>query len=206
MALCTQAELEIHMQISFGASPEDAVTQFIESASALIEAAAGQPLTEAVVTGELHSGGLPSLWTVRTPVDLGEMITVTEAGTTLVEDTEFQMTSTGQVIRLAGSLTAYSRWAVGVENIAVTYTGGPVADGDTARLVRSICLEVVARAFKKAASWANSPDMADFVSRIKLDTDEAEFREEALGVIGTSIELLEEEMAQIAYVRRPVFA
>ena len=101
--MCTQDELEIHMQADFGADPEDAVTQLIESATALIEGTAGRALEEAAVTGELHSGGYPSFFTIRTPVKLATAPVVTENGVTLTQDTDYHFGLSGRVLRIVGS-------------------------------------------------------------------------------------------------------
>ncbi len=202
--LCTQAELELHLQADFGVDPEDAATQLIESASAIIEAYVGRALTAAAVTGELHNGGDRSVWLRRPPVDTGEAYTVSEDGTALTEDVDFLVVAeSGRLVRLAGSTTVYSRFADGIANISVDYTGGPTTVPD---LARSVCVEMCARAFKAAAAWANADDIATFIKRLRLDTDEAEFRAEALEVANSTMKLTADERGQLLNLKRTWFA
>lgn len=155
MALCVQADVEKRLQWDITAEPDAVITMLIASAQALIETEIGRTVESANRT-ETLDGGAWSLFLKWWPVT--SITTVTDNAVALTPTTDFLWYPRGKLIRVSGGYQQFWRsWKP--QGIAVAYVGGYLAGTHTVELatLKSICAEVVARAFKAGADNAAIP-------------------------------------------------
>lgn len=169
---CTVEDVELRLQTT---GLDDATVEaLIADAQAVMEAEVGRPLESAPRT-ETFDGGPRTLWLTYTPVT--SITSISEDGETLA-DADFLFKSNGRLIRVANGFRRH--WATWKpQAITVSYVGGFVAeesesssgsssssgvvDGEHALALahlRSLCTDIVARAFRKGAEAAAVPASA----------------------------------------------
>lgn len=156
MALCDQADVEQKLQWDITAEPDAVVTQHIADAQALIESFIGRTV-ESAARSETLDGGRVSLFLTAWPVTA--VASVTEDGTGLTVDDDYEFYPNGKLIRVSGGYPI--AWQTGkARSIVVTYTGGFVSPAHDRQLehLGSLCAEVVARAFFRGAKTAVAGD------------------------------------------------
>jgi hypothetical protein len=131
------------------------VTGLITAAQALIESEVGRTL-ESDTHDQTLDGGQSTLFLKYWPVTA--VASVDEDGTTLVEGTDFLFYEDGRLIRIAGGYQQAWRTSK-PRSIDVTYTGGYLAGDHDSELehLKSLCTEIVARAFRQGAANAVAP-------------------------------------------------
>jgi hypothetical protein len=157
--LCEQIDVEIKLQWNITAEPDATVTALIADAQALIEAMVGRPLESATHTAILN-GGRVAYFLRNWPVTA--VTSVTEDGVALVEDDDFKWFGNGKLIRVSASGFQILWKTHKLQAIEVEYVGGYLAGHDDLHDIalehlRSLCAEVVARAFRKGAANAAIP-------------------------------------------------
>lgn len=155
MALAAQIDVEQRLQWDITSEPDAVITTLIASAQALIELEIGRTV-ESSARVETLDGGAWSLFLKWWPVT--SVTTVTEDAVALTPTTDFLWYPRGKLIRVSGGYQTYWR-AWKPQSIAVAYVGGYLVGTHDAELaaLRSICAEVVARAFKRGADNAAIP-------------------------------------------------
>lgn len=166
MALCTQADLEMILQIDFLGDPDDTVTFLIASAQALIEKFCGRTFEEeSGLTVTLDGRGVTTLFLRKTPVTAVNQ--VTEDGTVLAAD-DFMFYSDGRLIRRSGD--ADIRWTWKRQAVTVDYDGGYATVPDD---LAYLCANIAARMFQRGAAFANTEVQATVTSQKLGDFSES---------------------------------
>lgn len=197
MALITQANLEKHLQITFGTDPDPVVAELIGQAQAAAEAWCRQPLEYAATVTETFEATQPDAWHVVERFPVTAVTSVTETGTVLTVTDQYVWYDDGRLRRVNGDSDA--SWAMTVDAVTVVYaagygTGAP-APYDTVPqdLVLGI-VHIAAALFRNGVAFAK--DGAVPVKSITLDgSDSLEFAVDPPGseppfISGTSKTLL----------------
>lgn len=212
MTFCTQADVEKRLQWDITAEPEDVVTTLITAAQALIESETDRTL-ESTARVEKFDGSYHEIYLTHWPVTA--IASVTEDGTTLTVDDDYVFDELGRLVRVSNGIPKdwQNRKVLGVE---VTYTGGFLTGTHDLQLehLRSICTEVVARAFRQGAANAVVPAGAGLggISEVKLDgSDTVKYSAggadiELGGGLSRFLFLLEDEKTQLNKYRNPPIA
>jgi len=157
LAFCTQSDVEHRLQWDITAEPETVVTELIAHAQALIESEVGRPLESDDYTGELHDGHVGAIFLEHWPVTA--VSDVTEDGTTLAAGDDYIFyEDDGRLVRVSGGHQI--AWLTRkLQAISVDYTGGFVSPDHELELdhLKTLCTEVVARAFRQGAASAVAP-------------------------------------------------
>lgn len=153
MPLAIQSEIEAFLQTSFDNDPEPVITTLIDLATNLIDAEIGRPAEGGTpITDELHrfahytpAPARAAVLLRRWPVTEIDSISVDgDAFTTFEADLE---TGIVHAVTDTGYLT---HWTAGIP-ITVTYTPA------TIQAARTVAVQMVARAYKAGAEYANRP-------------------------------------------------
>lgn len=119
--LCTQADIEKLLQITFGNQPDDTITQAIEQASTIVESYCGQALEESTDTATLEAGrGDTWLFLPRHPVT--DVSSVVEDGDTLTVTDDYRWYEDGRLRRMSGDYE--TSWSTLPDAITVEFTAG----------------------------------------------------------------------------------
>jgi len=212
VTLCTQADVEKRLQWDITAEPEDVVTTLIAAAQALIEAETSRPL-ESAARAEKFDGHYPEIYLTHWPVTA--VASVEEDGTTLTVDEDYLFDESGRLIRVSSG-TPKNWQNTKILGVEVTYTGGFLAGTHDSELehLRSVCTEVVARAFKQGAANAAAPPGVGLggITEVKLDgSDSVKYASgganiELGGGLSRFVFLLGDEKDQLRKYRNPVIA
>jgi hypothetical protein len=214
MTLATQADVEKFLQIDVTSEPSDPVTMLLENASGIVESYVGRTLEEATYTEDhdLPDGSVLLLY--QAPATAITSVTLASTGQVLVEGTDFVVKPKwAQIIRTASDRRPI-RWnrsgAILMNEIEVVYTAGfdfttdPLLERD-ALVARDTVTHIVARAFQAAASYAALPAAADAIKSITLvGSDSVTYRDEALAVANTAIQLTDDDKTMLRTIRRTV--
>ncbi len=121
MALITQGDLEVYLQIDITDEPDATVAQYIAQAQAVAEAWCLQPLEHASVT-EIFEVDQWENWYVTDRFPITAVTSVTEDDTLLTVDDEYKFYEDGRLRRLNGVLD--SSWSMFPNGVTVVYTAG----------------------------------------------------------------------------------
>jgi hypothetical protein len=200
MALCTQADVEAKLHGTDLSPVASIVAELIIDAQALVESDIGRRVESAAYT-EVFDAPAASLWLTHWPVTA--VAEVREDGTVLAA-AGYAWYESGQVTRLRGDHR--SPWlTTKPQAIEVDYTGGfssPTYDLELDHL-KSLCAEVVARAFRKSAAADALPaGAAGDIQSVSLDglgtiTYETGTGSGAAGTVGTLVYLDPDQLAQL---------
>lgn len=207
--LCSQTDVEMRLQINFGADPDPVCAALIAAAQGHIEREVGRPV-EADDYTELFDGPDGAyLWLANTPVNSIASIEVDGEALVVADDVDF--TPFGKVSRVSsGYLTSWGTLKLGT--VEVVYNGGYT----TVPLdLRDLCANVAARAFKEGAAYAALPTGAGGggIVSVSLDgSDAVQYGEGGPGgglatvSVTRAVQLTEEEIEICRSYRNPNLA
>lgn len=121
MALITQGDLEVYLQIDITDEPDAQVTQYIAQAQAAAEAWCQQPLEHATVT-EIFEVDQWEQWHVTDRFPITAVTSITEDDTVLTVDDDYKVYEDGRLRRVSG--VRDSSWSMLPNGVTVVYTAG----------------------------------------------------------------------------------
>jgi hypothetical protein len=108
------------------ADRDTVLTSYIAGVTGMMQDWIGRDIVQGTTTEKIDGHGLDSIFTQRFPIT--NITSVTEDGTALVEDTDFESVNSdlnqGRLVRISG--TKPIAWSSGRRNIAITYDHGYV--------------------------------------------------------------------------------
>jgi hypothetical protein len=212
--LATQADVESRLQVVFDADPDPIVADLIASAQAHIEAYVGRAL-ESAEHVETYEGNQVAILLEHWPVTDVTAVTVDGAPLTLPDEVSWY--SWGRLYRVGtdGLTAGYPRtWdSVKPQPVEVTYTAGYLTGIHDRELkhLSSVCVEVVARAFRQAVDWVARPPGG--IQSLALDgSDSITYATGAGGgqvpakVVGSFLAITDADQAELAGYLSPAVA
>jgi len=215
MALCSQSDVEMRLQIDFTSASDPVCAALIAAAQGHIEREVGYPLESVGSLVESFDGDRlrSTVWLKRRP--LTAVASVVEDGTTLTVTTDYLFYSEGRIVRVSSGYATGWRTSK-LQGIVVTYTAGYTfgAAGTVPQDLVDLCANVAARAFQEGAAFAALPDgsAGGSVRSISLEgSDSVEFAESAGGGLATAsvtrpVQLTQEEIELCHAYRIPAIA
>lgn len=196
MALCTQADVEYRLQITFDNDPDDGITALIAAAEGHIEREADRfaSLEDGARTETFDAPESPAIWLRHTPIN--SITSITVDGTALTSS-QYKFTAAGRVIRVAGGRER--SWSTAkIQTVVVVYDGGyATVPAD----LTDICARSVARAFQAGAGYASVPASAAGIKQVALQgSDSVTFDKTASDV--TSAVFLTDDEKEVARAYR----
>jgi len=149
MPLCTQDDVEKLLQIDFGNTPDDSVTQYIAQATAAVVGYVGQELEEAAGLVATLEADVPVTYLFLPRFPVTAVASVVEDGLTLTTPDEYKFYESGALRRVAGQFDF--RWSTYVDAVVVTYTAGYSTIPDDVVLATAT---LAAALFRQGAAFA----------------------------------------------------
>jgi hypothetical protein len=201
VALCTQADVEYRLQITFDNDPDDGITALIAAATGHIEREADRYASlEAGSRTETFDGPeSAAIWLRHTPVN--SITSITVDGTALTS-AQYKFTAAGRVIRVAAGRER--SWSTSkVQTVAVVYNGGYSTVPED---LKDICARSVARAFQAGAGYAAVPAAAAGIRQVALQGSDSVTFASATADVTTSVFLTDDEKEVARAYRNMVLA
>lgn len=198
MPLCSQADVQKLLQITFTNNPEPVITYLIENAQAEIESYLGRTIENETGIIETIDGsyGRSEIRLSKWPVTAVNQ--VDENGVTLTTPTEYLWYEDGRVVRMNGDYDR--RWLNLRQSIVVDYDAGyTVVPFD----IRDVCARMVGRVFRAGAAYAATPKSASgAIRRISLDGSDSIEYSDVDDDIGSVMVLNETEKKTLSKYRK----
>jgi hypothetical protein len=207
MALTTEAIIEQVHRIDFSAAGwvTADITKVIAHATVHMERFCRRELEHAasiaLTLDQPDLGTEIRLW--QTPITA--ITSVTEDGTLLVVTTDYRWYSDGKLVRVSGDFDL--NWAQGRQKIVVDYAGGYQSSDPEWEALESVCSDIVARAFKQAATWAAAATtQATTAKRVRLEGEgEIEYSDAVtMAAVVSNMHLTDENKELLEFARRPL--
>ena len=197
MALCTQADVEKFLQITFGSMPEEVATYLIEGADGLIFDELGFDPQQDAALIEIHDpSNTFDLWVRRPPIN---SVTEIQLDGTVLAATAYtaylnEEDRSGLIRRIDGQ-----RWSSQLRGIRVTYDAGY---STVPFPLRDASVKIVARAFEKGVGFAADGHTPGVTSVSLAGSDSISWSEAASDVAMGALSITMDELKMISRYKR----